>query len=186
MLRKLVGAAFLIGTLLGCAAADAASLAGIWLDVPFVRQQKDGCGAASIAMVMQYWDQHLHRPISSDAEPAQILRAIYAPAAHGIYASAMARYFQQNGYRAFAFSGEWADLARQLQNGRPLIAALKPDTGSSLHYVVVVGVDTQQRLILVNDPAQRKLLSESQSQFEREWKAAGHWTLLAVPEAAGR
>jgi len=27
----------------------------IWLDVPFVKQEKDGCGAASIAMVMQYW-----------------------------------------------------------------------------------------------------------------------------------
>jgi len=28
--------------------------ARVWLDVPFVKQEKDGCGAASIAMVMQY------------------------------------------------------------------------------------------------------------------------------------
>src|ERR1043165_5812507 len=28
---------------------------GVWLDVPFIKQEKDGCGAASIAMVMQYW-----------------------------------------------------------------------------------------------------------------------------------
>ena len=66
--------------------------------------------------------------------------------------------------------------------GRPLIAALKPGSGSSLHYVVVAGLDQPQQLVLVNDPAQRKLLKEDQSQFEREWKAAGHWTLLAVPE----
>ncbi len=182
MLRKLAGAAYLFGALMAGAAAGAASLAGIWLDVPFVEQQKNGCGAASIAMVMQYWDQHLHLPLRPDAEPAQILRAIYAPAADGIYASAMARYFQQNGYRTFAFSGEWADLARQLRNGRPLIVALKPGSGPSLHYVVVVGVDMQQRRVLVNDPAQRKLLSEDQSQFDREWKATGYWTLLAVPE----
>lgn len=186
MHRKPAGAAFFIVTLLACATAGAASLAGLWLDVPFVEQQKDGCGAASIAMVMQYWDQHLQRPISPDAEPVQILRAIYEPAAHGIYASAMKSYFQQNGYRAIEFSGEWADLARQLQNGRPLIVSLKTGSGPSLHYVVVVGLDIQQRLVLVNDPAQRKLLSEDQSMFEHEWKAAGHWTLLAVPEAPGR
>ena len=28
---------------------------GIWLDVPFVPQEKNGCGAAVIAMVMDYW-----------------------------------------------------------------------------------------------------------------------------------
>ncbi len=31
----------------------AANPSGVWLDIPFVKQGKDGCGAASIAMVMQ-------------------------------------------------------------------------------------------------------------------------------------
>src|ERR1700733_7458123 len=31
--------------------------AGVWLDVPFVKQDKNACGAASIAMVMRYWQQ---------------------------------------------------------------------------------------------------------------------------------
>ena len=35
----------------------AAQQPGVWLDVPFVRQEKNGCGAASIAMVMQYWQR---------------------------------------------------------------------------------------------------------------------------------
>ncbi len=38
-----------------CGSLLAADLPGVWLDVPFVKQEKDGCGAASIAMVMQYW-----------------------------------------------------------------------------------------------------------------------------------
>ncbi len=167
-----------------CGAAFASGIVNLWLDVPFVQQQKDGCGAASIAMVMQYWEQHQGQPVRPEAEPALILRALYSGPAHGIYASAMVRYFQQNGYRAFAFSGQPADLVNQLQQGRPLIAALKPGPGPSLHYVVVVGLDETQKLVLVNDPAQRKLLKEGQSQFEREWKAAGHWILLAVPEAS--
>ncbi len=96
----------------------------------------------------------------------------------------MVRYFQQNGYRAFAFAGQTADLERELAQGRPLLVALKPGSGSSLHYVVVAGLDQPQQLVLVNDPAQRKLLKEDISQFEREWNAAGRWTLLAVPETS--
>ena len=60
MLRRIVGAAVSIAILVTVSAcrAVAAGIANLWLDVPFVPQQKDGCGAASIAMVMQYWEQH--------------------------------------------------------------------------------------------------------------------------------
>jgi ABC-type bacteriocin/lantibiotic exporter with double-glycine peptidase domain len=182
MLRRFVrvAAALLVAAM--CAAAYASGLASLWLDVPFVPQQKDGCGAASIAMVMQYWEQRQGQPQRPEADPSQILRALYTGPAHGIYASAMVRYFQSSGYRAFAFAGATADLERQLAQGRPLIAALKPGSGPSLHYVVVAGLDEPQQLVLINDPAQRKLLKENQSQFEREWSATGHWILLAVPE----
>ncbi len=166
--------------------AFAAEASEIWLDVPFVKQETDGCGAASIAMVMQYWQRQLGRPENSKSESASILHALYSKPAHGIRASDMVRYFQQNGYRAFEYTGDWADLAQQLGKGRPLIAALKAGPGGSLHYLVVVGVDTDRRLVLVNDPAQRKLLKEERSRFEREWKGAGNWTLLAVPDAQPR
>lgn len=169
-----------------CGIAFAGDLAGVWLDVPFVKQEREGCGAATIAMVMQYWQQHQGQPASPDAQAEHILRALHSDAAHGIFASDMVRYFQQNGYRTFAFSAEWADLEPQLEKGRPLIAALKPDSGQSLHYVVVAGVDPEHQLVLLNDPAQRKLLKEDKSRFEREWKAAGHWTLLAVPAVPSR
>jgi len=166
-----------------CAAAFAAGSAGLWLDVPFVAQTRDGCGAASIAMVMQYWERQQGQSTPPEAEPARILDALYSRPAHGIYAAAMAVYFQSHGYRAFAFAANRADLGRQLESGRPLIVALKPGSGESLHYVVVAGLDPPHQLLLVNDPAQRKLLKEDQSQFEREWKAAGNWALLAVPAA---
>lgn len=153
----------------------------IWLDVPYVHQEKDGCGAASIAMVMQYWQRQQRESLSGTAEPANILRALFSSSVHGIRASEMVRYFQQNGYRAFVYEGDWNDLARQVGKGRPLIATLKAGSGKSLHYLVVSGVDPDRDLVLLNDPAQRKLLKEERSRFEREWKSAGYWTLLAVP-----
>jgi ABC-type bacteriocin/lantibiotic exporter with double-glycine peptidase domain len=164
-----------------CCIASAAGANSPWLDVPFVVQTRDGCGAASIAMVMQYWEHQLGQPVRSASDPAQIFRALYSESAHGIYASAMMRYFQANGFQAFRFAANWIDIERQLHYGRPLIVALKPGSGSSLHYVVVAGLDDPQQVVLVNDPAQRKLLKEDRSQFDREWKAAGYWALLAVP-----
>ena len=160
----------------------AADLGGIWLDIPFVKQEKNGCGAASIAMVMQYWQQQLGQPVSTSEDSIQILHALRGDTTHEIYASDMERYLQQNGYHTYQLSGEWTLLKQQLGKGRPLIAALKPSSSRELHYVVVAGLDEEHKLVLLNDPAQRKLLKEDRSRFEQEWKATGNWTLLAVPE----
>jgi len=159
----------------------AADPSGVWLNIPFVMQGRDGCGAASIAMVMEYWQLKQSRSGNQTAE--QIQRSLHSEAAHGIFASDMVRYFQQNGYATFVFAGDWSDLQRHLKKGRPLIVALKPGSMTPLHYVVVAGLDQERQLVLLNDPAQRKLLKEDRSRFEREWKGAGHWTLLALPKA---
>jgi predicted double-glycine peptidase len=157
-----------------------AAQAGVWLDVPFVKQEKNGCGAASIAMIMQYWQRQQGQAFSEAADATQIQRILYSKKAHGIYASDLQEYLAQNGFRAFALRGEWNDLNDNLAKGRPLIVALKPG-GDPLHYVVVVGLDSQQ--VLTNDPAQRKLLKQDRFQFEKQWKAGGNWTLLAVPQS---
>ena len=167
-----------------CGTLFATGPPGIWLDVPFVKQKKDGCGAASIAMVMQYWQQQQGRSANPNAEAGQIQRALHSDAAHGIYASAIEGYFQRSGYRVFVFRGDWGILEEHLKKGRPLIAALKPGSTLPLHYVVVAGLDQERQLVLLNDPAQRKLLKGDRSRFEQEWNAAGGWTLLAVPEAS--
>jgi ABC-type bacteriocin/lantibiotic exporter with double-glycine peptidase domain len=171
-----------------CSVLLAANLPGVWLDVPFVKQEKDGCGAASIAMVMQYWQrQQGGGSASQDSDAIQIQHVLYSAKARGIYASDMERYFREKGFRTFTIRGEWEDLKQHLDKGRPLIVALKPAGGGTpLHYVVVTGLDQEQEIVMVNDPAQRKLLKQDRSAFEREWSAAGKWTLLAVPQTQSR
>jgi ABC-type bacteriocin/lantibiotic exporter with double-glycine peptidase domain len=161
----------------------AAEQPGVWLDVPFMKQEKNGCGAASIAMVMQYW--HRQQGTVASDDPEQIQRALYSRQAHGVYALAMEHYFEQHGFRTFAFRGEWKDLKEHLEKGRPLIVALNTGHGN-LHYVVVAGLNWQQGVVLKNDPAERKLLKQERSNFEKQWKAAGNWTLLAVPQRGER
>jgi predicted double-glycine peptidase len=177
-----------------CGAAPAAEDSGVWLDIPFVKQEKDGCGAASIAMVMQYWFERQNCADGKQAgkgacgpsesvDAAEIHRALYSPDARGVYASAMERYFKQRGFNAFAFRGEWDDLLNHLRKGRPLIVALKPsEAGVPLHYVVVAGLDTRAGIVMLNDPARRKLLKQDRADFEKQWSGANKWTLLAVPQ----
>jgi len=161
---------------------SAAEQSGVWLDVPFVKQDKNACGAASIAMVMQYWQQQVGQPAAADAR--EIQRALYSYEGHGIYAAELERYLKQHGFQTFAFQGAWEDLREHLEKGRPLIVVLK--TGrDDLHYVVVTGLDWQQQVVLKNDPAERKLLKQDRASFEKEWKAAANWMLLAVPQQDG-
>jgi len=162
--------------------AVATEPAGVWLDVPFVKQSPDGCGAASVAMVMQYWNRQQSVQLDAHSDPDYILQVLLSEKVHGIYASKMKQYFEANGFRAFAFQGEWPDLKQHLDKGRPLIVALKPSSiSATLHYVVVTGLQAETNVVLINDPAQRKLLKQDRAGFEREWKAARNWTLLAVP-----
>lgn len=175
-MRKLAAALFL------CAIIFTAEEPGVWLDVPFVKQEKEGCGAASVAMVMQYWLRQ-EQKAESGIEPDAIQQALYSRKAHGTYASDLERYFQEHGFRTFAFQGTWDDLKQHLEKGRPLIVALKPTArNAELHYVVVAGLDWEHGIVLVNDPAERKLLKQERAKFEKQWSAVGKWTLLAIPQ----
>lgn len=174
----------LAAALLGLACLGAAAPTGIWLDVPFVRQPENGCGAACIVMVVRYWvgkDHHLRCAVPS---VASVQHALYRPRAHGIFASQMKSFLQQACFRVFMFRGAWSDLREHLAKGRPLIVCLRePGIESTLHYVVVTGLDPGRGLVLVNDPARRKLAMLGRASFEREWTAAHNWTLLAVPRS---
>lgn len=177
-MKKLLAVVCLGGVLL------AAEKSGVWLDVPFIKQEKDGCGAASIAMVMQYWLKQQQKT-GGFADPVAIQHTLYSKKGHGIYASDLERYFQEHGFHAFVFQGSWDGLKQHLEKGRPLIIALKPaQLTGDLHYVVVAGLDWDRGLVLLNDPAERKLLRQERSTFERQWSAAGKWTLLAIPTPA--
>jgi ABC-type bacteriocin/lantibiotic exporter with double-glycine peptidase domain len=169
------------------AAIAAAQASSVWIDVPFVRQSPEGCGAASIAMVMRYWSQQSGAPPARAEDAEYIFDQLHSQKAKGVYASQVESYLQAHGFRTFAFHGTWDDLKQHIAKGRPLIVALRPPrNGDELHYVVVAGVDDAQQLIMFNDPADRKLAKLDRKSFEKEWKATEQWTLLAVPQSSAR
>lgn len=156
-----------------------AQAAGLWLDVPFVKQAENGCGAAALSMTMQYWSQHGAAIEPASADAGRIQNELYSAERQGILASAMERYLKEHGFQVFAFRGQWSDLGEHLGKGRPLIVAMR--SGGESHYVVLAGVGDDA--VEMNDPADRKLRKIGRAEFEKKWRAAGNWTLLAVPRA---
>jgi ABC-type bacteriocin/lantibiotic exporter with double-glycine peptidase domain len=171
-----------LGRAAQCAPQDSA---GIWLDVPFVKQSEDGCGSAAISMVLQYWSARGVRIDSQRADAAAIQKQLYSRRARGIFASTMETYLKDSGFHVFSLDGSWNDLQEHLKKGRPLIVSLQPGNpgaGAPLHYVVITGIDWQSGAVFVHDPARGKLLRMERSDFEKQWRPNRNWMLLAVPE----
>ncbi len=161
------------------------SKAGIWLDVPFIKQTVEGCGSASIAMLLQYWSAHGAQIAPERADADAIQKQLYSRKGHGIYASDLEKYLRESGFRVFALRGEWNDLRDHLSKGRPLILSIEPGgSHAPLHYVVATGMDWQREAVFVNDPARGKLLRIERAEFEKEWQATKNYLLLAVPASA--
>jgi ABC-type bacteriocin/lantibiotic exporter with double-glycine peptidase domain len=136
-------------------------------------------------MVLQYWDRQL-RAAGKTVDPAgsydphDIAQVLGSTARGGTLGSQMKRYLLARGYETFVIQPEWSDLEHHLLQGRPLITALD-NSGDLDHYVVLVGWDSQQDIVFVNDPARRKLLKLTKTDFKRSWDRSSRWTLLAVP-----
>jgi len=181
---KRIALGLLLLLFLGRAAQSAPQeTAGVWLDVPYVKQGEDGCGSAAISMLLQYWNAHGAGIDSQRADAAAIQKQLYSRKARGIYASGMEGYLKESGFRVFSLNGDWKDLLEQLKQGRPLIASLQPGNARTpLHYVVVTGIDWQTGAVFVNDPARGKLLRIERADFEKQWRLNRNWMLLALPE----
>jgi ABC-type bacteriocin/lantibiotic exporter with double-glycine peptidase domain len=155
-------------------ALRSAETSAVWIDVPFVKQEPNRCGAAAVAMLMRYWER--------EADPQTISQVLYSQKVQGISGADVERFLRESGFRTFVFRGEWQDLEQHLAKGRPLMVCLRPGHAAPLHYVVVAGVDASQGVVFVNDPARRKLLKVERGTFEKDWNAANGWTLLALPQ----
>ncbi|MFI5183944.1 MAG: C39 family peptidase [Vicinamibacteria bacterium] len=142
------------------------------LPVPFVPQEKDTCAAASLAMVLRYWNL--------DVNQDDIAKALLQPELHGILGSRLEAFARERGLTAIAYAGDLAQLRDYVGKGRPLIVAWKMGR-DRFHNVVVVGSDDATGRVLVNDPAEGAARPVEGALFERRWAGAGHWTLLVLP-----
>jgi len=143
------------------------------LDVPFIAQSELLCGGAAAAMVMRYWGER-----GVDAESFQPL---VDAKAGGIRTDALAADLRGRNWNATALEGSTDTIARELDQGRPVIALLE-DRPRTYHYVVVVARSADG--VVFHDPARTPFRVMSAADFNRRWSAARRWMLVVTPPPA--
>jgi hypothetical protein len=140
------------------------------LDVPFIAQSELLCGGAAAAMVMRYWGER-----GVDAES---FRPLVDAKAGGIRTDVLAANLRGRDWNATALEASSETIARELAQGRPVIALLE-DRPRIYHYVVVVarGADG----VVLHDPARAPFRVMSAEEFDKRWSAARRWMLVVTP-----
>ena len=156
----------------------ASAWAGVRLDPPLVRQVRHGCGAASLAMVVGYWERRI--PSESAASAERIYAALSETDTGGIRLAKMKQYLLEQGFHAFTLRSSAGQIEEHLSKRRPIIVGLRYGSKSDLHFVVVSGFD--QKGFWLHDPARSKPKRVKRSKFDKLWSAGDGWALLAVPK----
>jgi predicted double-glycine peptidase len=146
------------------------------LDVPYLTQKDDLSGGAAVAMVFKYW--------GNGDLVAGDFRSAVDPREKGIPATALVKAVSTRGWRASILSapdaanGSVADVAREVELGRPPIVRLEVSP-KVYHYVVVVAVTNRD--VVIHDPASRPFETMTRQQFSKRWSGAGSWALIVLP-----
>ena len=143
------------------------------LDVPFISQSELLCGGAAAAMVMRYWGE---RGIDSDA-----FQPLVDPKAGGIRTDALTADLVSRKWNAVAMDGSNDALARELRQGRPVVALIEDHPGT-YHYVVVVARNPDG--VVFHDPARAPFRVASTAEFDKRWSATNRWMLILTPPSS--
>lgn len=140
------------------------------LDVPWVPQSEDLCGAAAAAMAFRFWG-------GRDAGMAPF-EAVLAADGSGIRTADLVRVIRAQGWTALPIEGGLETVDWHLARGRPLIALIGVG-GGRFHYVTIVGRLGDE--IVYHDPAVSPYQRQSAGSFLEAWDASGRWSLLILP-----
>ncbi len=163
------------GVPLDAVRADVARGAGHLLaTVPFVPQETQQCGPASLAMVLGYW--------GAPADAGEIGRALALPSGRGVLNLELEFEARRRGFRTEAFAGTLARAKAELRRGRPLIVFQDLGIGpvSVPHFAVLIGYDDRAEVVVLHSGTTAYRVVPYR-EFLRTWSARHGWTLLVTP-----
>lgn len=146
------------------------------LNPPLIRQVNEGCGAASLAMLLSYWAPKGPKPPSGARLYAELTEA----GVDGIRLARMKEYLADQGFHAFTLRASAEQVEEQLRKRRPVIVGFGHGSASDLHFVVVSGFD--RKGFWLHDPARSEPKRLKRKKFLKLWEGGDGWTLIAVPQ----
>ena len=131
----------------------------ITLNVPYVKQEYNYCGPASLSMVMAYYGS----PVSQDVLGSDIVGSEGSTSGDLLYK------FEQYGFAGAVINCEIGGLLELVSEGKPIIVRILNDVGSNGHFVVITGYDIASGLLYLNDPDKPYRKSETLDRFKSLW-----------------
>lgn len=142
------------------------------LDLAPILSPAPRCGAAAAAMVTAFHD----RPLSETS----IFEALGRSATAGVSNRALAAHLRHHGFECYNIHGSMEDLLRLLRRRLPPMVLVRSLGGKGFHYLVVVGLASEAKLLKVNNPfCGREILSFDE--FEKAWAVTEHSLLVVAP-----
>jgi len=150
--------------------------------VPFEKWlERNYCGPACLAMVLNYWDEK--RSFSQ----RKIADETYDSASQATYNSELVLYPRTQGYESFSFQGSLPILKEVVGKDIPVIVLTKPVSQIAKgHYRVVVGFDEDEDLVIFHDPYFGGRMAMTAEDFLKVWdlgrgRNQARWMMAVVP-----
>jgi tetratricopeptide (TPR) repeat protein len=142
--------------------------------VPFIAQEDQQCGPASLAMVLQA----AGRKVTAEELSPQV----YLPGREGSLQVEMLAATRRQGLVAYPIEGGLKALYAEVAAGNPVVVL--QNLGLSWlpvwHYAVVIGFDGGLGEILLHSGTTPRM-GMSTAVFARTWKRSEEWAMLALP-----
>lgn len=156
---------------------------GLLLKVPFFPQPEGLCGPASLASVLNYWQEKGSQEKTSLDE---IRRAVFLPQLNGTLGLDLTRFARNKGWAAHSFKGTLSDLRDRLAQGMPLIAFL--NLGNRFfpvgHFIVVTGINEGREEVIAHSGSEANKAIPYRT-FMAAWSRTDFWTLQVLPSGDG-
>jgi tetratricopeptide (TPR) repeat protein len=118
----------------------------------------------------------------------ELVGLTFSKTIRGTSNSSMIFFPEQYGLRAFSFTGDFKLLQKLLSNKIPVIVLQDFKKGFKLgHFRVVIGMELEKKLILVKDPAKKKIQKMKWDKFQALWERGNsinnnRWAMIVIPE----
>jgi ABC-type bacteriocin/lantibiotic exporter with double-glycine peptidase domain len=146
------------------------------LDVPIVKQARERCGQAALAMVLRYY--------GADPTALQQVDAAYDPVLRGSLITDLAGAARRAGYEAAVATLSPDSLIALLNDGVPPILLYQNGRGplTVRHFGVVTGWDATQASFTLHDGTARPRVTRRDDLVKR-WETAGSQALIVRQRA---
>lgn len=150
--------------------------------VPFEKWlERNYCGPASLAMVLNSWDE------ARSFSQRKIADEIYDSGSQATYNSELVLYPRTKGFESYSFQGDLGILKDLIRKDIPVIVLTKTtkQIGKG-HYRVVVGFDEDEGQIIFHDPYFGGRKAMTSRSFMRVWELGkgrnqSRWMMVVVP-----